>query len=316
MSLIIRVSAAVFAVTLASAQVPTIIGGGYTPPQAVFAAPGQVMTFFVAGVGKHLTREPLVASAPLPVSLAGIELTLHQEVEPTKVSVPIIGAMLMDTCASIRNTPCNGTRIAALTVQIPFELSIAPLNGHPGEWGEAILRISEDRVTSGDFLITAVASNVHFMTSPSPIAWDVRLDGPRRASVFHIDGTQVSPGKPARAGETLVVYGYGFGRPMKAVKTGEAPQQANPVSGYGELKFLALLPETSGAIDGTGPAIGLYVSYIGVTPGAVGVYQINFTVPPVPSGIQRCGGVTATPWNFMVTYDDASSNSFALCVEP
>jgi uncharacterized protein (TIGR03437 family) len=312
MSFIIRASAAVFfTIAFVKAQVPTIIGGGYHIPFAVSAAPGQVMTFFVAGVGKRLTQEPLVASAPLPVSLAGIEVTLHQEVEPVKVSVPIIGAMLMDSCGLTRSALCNGTRIAALTVQIPFELSVAP-----GEVSQAILRVSEDGMTTGDFVITPVASNVHFMTSPNPIAWDVRLGAPRHASVFHIDGTAVSPGQPARAGETLIVYGYGFGRPQKAIKTGEAPQEANPVPTHGDLKFLALLPETSGAIDGTGPALGLYVSYVGVTPGAVGVYQINFKVPPVPSGIQRCGGVSATPWNFMVTYDDASSSSFAFCVEP
>jgi uncharacterized protein (TIGR03437 family) len=158
----------------------------------------------------------------------------------------------MDTCGSRRNVPCNGTRIAALTVQIPFDLSVAPA------WtGQAILRVSEDGVTTGEFLITPVASNVHFMTSASPIAWDVRLDVPRRASVFHRDRTQVSQGKPARAGETLVVYGYGFGRPLKGFKTGEAAQEANPVPAYGELKFLALLQETSGAIDGTGPALGV-----------------------------------------------------------
>lgn len=158
-------------------------------------------------------------------------------------------------------------------------------------------------------------SNIHFITGSGPLALDyIYQPYVHGAAVMHSDGSPVAPGLPATAGETVVVYGYGFGRPTNAVETGVASQTANPVPLYDRFQFSALLPENSGVSSGTGENLGSYISYVGLTPGAVGVYQMNFKVPPAP-GIRPCDGAT-TSWNFMVTATGraGSFESFAFCV--
>jgi len=101
----IAVLAIALACMIASGRTPAIVGGGYRVPTILSVAPGQVITLFVTGAGKHLTTTPVQASdpaGPLPLSLGGISATLHQTNAPTTVSVPLLGAVLTDTCQSLR----------------------------------------------------------------------------------------------------------------------------------------------------------------------------------------------------------------------
>lgn len=304
-------------VGIAEGQTPAIIGGGYQDPSILSVAPGQLLTLFVTGIGKHLSSKPLTASAPLPLMLGGITVTLHQSSAPGTVSAPISAAVLTSTCQSLRNTPCAGTTLAAITVQIPFELAVGSPQD-PSQRSEAILNIQEDGVSSTDFLVAAVNSNIHFVTGAGPLALDyVSQASIHGAIVMHTDGNPVLPGLPAKPGETLTVYGYGFGRPTDNVKTGEAPQAANLVPLYGSVLFSSLLPASPGTASGNIASLDSlqYISYVGVTPNSVGVYQMNFVVPPVPAGTPSCGGIT--DWNFMVTVGSSvGPRSFAFCVEP
>ena len=300
----------------AQSQTPAIIGGGYRDPSILSVAPGQLLTLFVAGMGKHLSSKPLTAIAPLPLTLGGITVTLRQNSAPTTVSVPISAAVLTNTCQSLGNTPCTGSTLAAITVQIPFELAVdSPQD--PSQRSEAILNVQEDGISGTDFLVAAVYSNIHFVTGTGPLALDyVSQAYIHGAMVTHTDGNPVLPGLPAKSGETLVVYGYGFGRSTNNLKTGDAPQVANPVPLYGSVLFSSLLPASAGTTSGNPGSLDSlqYISYVGVTPGAVGVYQMNFVVPPVPAGTPSCGGIT--DWNFMVTVGSSvGPQSFAFCVE-
>ena len=302
----------------AQSQTPAIIGGGYRDPSILSVAPGQLLTLFVAGIGKHLSSKPLTASAPLPLILGGVTVTLRQSSAPTTVSVPISAAVLTNTCQSLGNTPCTGAPLAAITVQIPFELAVdSPQD--PSQRSEAILNVQEDGVSSTDFLVAAVYSNIHFVTGRGPLALDyVSQNSIHGAMVTHADGNPVLPGLPAKPGETLLVYGYGFGRPTNNLKTGDAPQAANPVPLYGSVLFSSLLPASAGTASGNLGSLDSfqYISYVGVTPSAVGVYQINFVVPPIPAGTPSCGN-GINDWNFMVTVGSSvGPQSFAFCVEP
>ena len=90
------------------------------------------------------------------------------------------------------------------------------------------------------------------------------------ATVHAADGSLVDASKPAVAGETLVIYGTGLGPVNGAMVTGQLASSAS------------LAPTTQAVtltIDGT-PAT---VSFAGLTPGFLGLYQINAVVPRVPS---------------------------------
>jgi len=86
--------------------------------------------------------------------------------------------------------------------------------------------------------------------------------------------------RPVRSGETLLLYGVGFGPTNPVVSAGEQYTGAAPTSN----------PVT--VTIGGKPAAVLFSGIV-----AAGLYQINVTVPPVPSGDQplqaSVGGVNA-----------------------
>jgi len=301
-----------------NAQTPAVVGFGYrVPTQQQFVAPGQIVTLFVSGAGKHLTTIPLRPSdpsAPLPNVLGGISVTLRQKVAPAMLSVPILAAVLVDTCYSYLNTPCNPSRFAAVAVQIPFELATVDL-ADPNRFPEAILNVQEDGVTSGDFLVIAIASNIHFATGRNPLGLD-SIDEPYirgGGAVFHSDGSPVAPESPAHPGEIVTVYGYGFGRPSNPVKTGEIAPAANPMPVFSSMSFSIL--QSPGAST-TAPDTGYILpDYAGVAPQAIGLYQLNFKAPAVPDTAAYCDG--DWKWNFIITVPSGiSPESVRFCVRP
>lgn len=75
--------------------------------------------------------------------------------------------------------------------------------------------------------------------------------------------------RPARAGETLTLYGAGFGAVTPTIAAGQVVGGANALA--------APLVLSVGGVRAT-------VSYAGLAPGAVGLYQVNFVVPAVGAG--------------------------------
>jgi uncharacterized protein (TIGR03437 family) len=75
------------------------------------------------------------------------------------------------------------------------------------------------------------------------------------------------PDNPARPGETIVFYGLGFGSvlPVSVPVAGQIASGTTELLNPVEFRF--------------GPQVGL-VSYNGLTPGQVGLYQFNVTIPP------------------------------------
>jgi uncharacterized protein (TIGR03437 family) len=82
----------------------------------------------------------------------------------------------------------------------------------------------------------------------------------------HADGTAVTSASPATPGEALVMTGVGLGKTDTPVADGAVTPATPPAN--------ALIQPTL-TIDGK-PAT---VSFAGLKPGAVGVYEIDFTVP-------------------------------------
>ncbi len=82
----------------------------------------------------------------------------------------------------------------------------------------------------------------------------------------HADFTLVDDAHPARPGETLIMYLVGMGATSPGVGTGlQAPSA------------LASVSTPASVTVGGQPA---QVSFAGLTPGGIGLYQINFVVPP------------------------------------
>lgn len=92
------------------------------------------------------------------------------------------------------------------------------------------------------------------------------------------------PSKRAQAGDTITLYGIGFGPVVPDIPAGQIVQRSNALAQSFHLLF--------GQTEAT-------VSYAGLAPSAVGLYQFNVVVPSVPANDAvpltfTLGGVPAT----------------------
>lgn len=108
----------------------------------------------------------------------------------------------------------------------------------------------------------------------------------------HLDFTLIDANHPAKAGETIVIYLDGMGATSPAVPTGTAAPSS-------PLAQVTNAPTVM--VDGDQAAI----FFAGLTPGAVGLYQIDFTVP----GNAKSGNLTVT-----VSQNGTPANSTTLPV--
>jgi uncharacterized protein (TIGR03437 family) len=75
------------------------------------------------------------------------------------------------------------------------------------------------------------------------------------------------PSRPAKPGETIVMYGNGFGPVTPSIPAGELVEEDNHLVAPFEVMF-----------GGTAAKL----VYYGLSPGLVGVYQFNVAVPTIP----------------------------------
>ncbi len=115
---------------------------------------------------------------------------------------------------------------------------------------------------------------------------------------FPVPATPGVPSRPAMAGDTLIFYGLGFGQ------TSPPATEGIGVSGLTNISNCVMIFGQSAL-----PGSGLLVtpSYCGLTPGLVGLYQVNVTVPQgTPKG-------SATPVSLSI--GSATSNAVAIAVQ-
>jgi uncharacterized protein (TIGR03437 family) len=261
-----------------------IVGSGYTAPTPVSVAPGQVATFYVSGLS----------------SLTGITATLQQLSGNTVAPVQSVNAVpLCPDPSAISATGCAS--LTAVTVQIPYELvPVCPLcDSRPVSLNAATLLISQNGRPAGVIELNALADEVHVLTSCdvalSPPTPQPNLTGlPCSPLVTHANGSLVSAGNPANAGEALTIWAFGLGQTNPAATTGQVSKIA-PTAETFNLDFsyqINALPAKP--FTGEPDRIPLYPLFSGLSPGYIGLYQINVAVPPGPAnGIEQCSQLGA-----------------------
>ena len=113
-----------------------------------------------------------------------------------------------------------------------------------------------------------VASNpVTLYTSPTaPGVFTLNQSGFGPGAILHADFSLVNSQRPARAGETVLVFLTGLGATTPAVPDG-SPGPTNPLS--------MVTATVTVDIDGTDAP----VSFAGLAPGLAGLYQLNVQIP-------------------------------------
>jgi len=111
----------------------------------------------------------------------------------------------------------------------------------------------------------------------------------------------VFPGATISQGSIGVLYVTGDGDVTPVLQTGFSPAAGTPLSS---------LPKSRLPFTVTVGGVETYLAFVGITPGTIGLTQVNFVVPAsVPAGIQpvvvTVGGVSSPPVN--LTVDPASA---------
>jgi uncharacterized protein (TIGR03437 family) len=285
------------------------VGAGYSLPSSVIrVAPGQVITIFTKGIQTRLPQAVLASRLPLPISLNGISLTVKQMANPQSIPVPMFGIFQFDACQSLAAEPCTTT---AITIQIPFELVPGIPGAAPAVENIATLVVTENGTSGEPLVLVPIQNQIHVVDlcdAPSPAPSSI----PCPASVVtHADGNLVTLSNPARGGEILVLYAFGLGRTTPLVSSGNATPIPAP-TGIGLLGF-----EFGVNAASRSPVSGQSEQpiFVGLTPGFVSLYQVNFRVPPIPPGISSCGGPILS--NLTVTLvGSTSSDGARICVFP
>ena len=219
-------------------------------------APGSLISIFGANLAEFLGS---ASSLPLPIALKHTSVSFDFPEEGISVPSPLIFA--------------SGGQ---LNVQTPWEF--AGLNF-------AFVKVRIEDSASFTFELP--------LADHAPGIFEFDLGDTRYGVVTHADGNVVTTQNPARPGETVVIYGTGFG-PV------DAPQATGLAAPSNKLTRTRRLPQVTVAGQQA------TVSFSGLTPGFVGLYQINAKLPAtLPSGTQQ----------LIVSANGIESNSAATAIQ-
>jgi uncharacterized protein (TIGR03437 family) len=312
---------------------PSIVAASYSATLPLPVAPGQLITLVVEGLASPIPGPARAPSGSLPTSLAGISAIFRQN---TNQAAPVLEVVPFSTCAIPLPSPCQ-TEVA-VTIQIPFDIqTVCPLCGQPQI--PSYLAIAQNGTVGPLVDVTPLANQVHFLTSCDTLVSGISpppLTGglPCSPLVMHGSGKPVSAANPAQSGEELVAYAVGLGQTVEPQATGQALNVSAPTSTLYAVDFnyrpnaLATKPTGPGLNQIPPPTeptpIFPMPLFTGTTPGFVGLYQINFTVPAAPAGLPPCvNATTAGPFANVVqsnlTVSVGSAFSFGgagICVQP
>ena len=294
-----------------------IFGGGYAPPVPIVIAPGTLITLFVQSIGTQPTSTITASGLPLPVKLAGFSVALKQVRSPQgPIPVPILAVFTIEACAAqILLGPCG--RLTGINVQIPFELIPNTLLGAPVAFNSAHLIVSDEAGNQAIIEAVTDTDNIHILRANDTLRAPGKSYYERPAGlplVTHTDGKLVTGDNPAQSGEILILYAVGLGLVMPQAKSGEAtPLPAPVVEVYTDFTY-NFTGESSPHLPLRNEVNRKATLFAGLTPGSVGLYQVNFMVPELPLQFQkRCDTFLST--NLTVSIGGLRSfDGVAICV--
>lgn len=287
-----------------------VIGAGYATPGRTDVAPGQVITIFARVPGK-IPADTVSATPPLPFKLAGFSVVLRQTFPSDPQQIPILSVADYQSCSVVAPLVCD--TVSMITVQVPFELTpnvnTVPKTTVPENF--ARLEISYNDVATNSLFVNPVLDRIHILNSCDVAAAPLRQQDACLPLITRADGTVVSRDNAPQPGEVLSVLVVGLGPVNTPVATGVAAPQ-DPVAVDGVLISLDARANAS-------PGMPLTVSSIPANSallksGLVGIYQVTFTVPSLPSGTPACNDMVRSN----LTIDIGRSASFdgiGICVE-
>lgn len=305
--------------SFAADETASVVGAGYGPVAPVAVAPGQVITFYVHGIGTAL-KTPVVSNAtPLPLSLAGITALMVQN--SPSVSIPILAVEPLKNCADVTRPLGCGAGYVAVTVQIPFNISAENPTARTGvPTPAAWVQFSENGTVAATIATTPLVDQVHVIRSCDLLLQQRELRC--QPSITHADGSLVTQTRPARPGEEIVAYAVGLGYATTFTNNGDAPKEAVRTSIDFRISFdarpnaQASRPSALGERD---PAV-VSPRFTGLIPSFPGLYQINFVVPSVPATTPRCDqnplGARVTSNLTINIFGPASVDGVGICVDP
>jgi hypothetical protein len=296
----------------------TLVGAGYSF-HGLFGAPGQIVQIQVAGLKTVLSPSLQMATAvPLPKSLAGISVTLTQSVSQSIMGVPVqssyqaplISVNQLNLCSAANSPDCMTTFIA---LQIPYELQTNPTSP-PIVLTQVV--ITENGINSEAFGFGVVTDQIHVVTTCE----DQPFQSGCPSIVTHVDGTRISAQSPALPNETVVIYAWGLGSTTGTPTTGDvSPTPALVVSlpGYPGGVLVGFDFSPNAAPSRYFPALSFVKGYL--TPGSVGLYQVNVQLPATFPAVSSCGQSGGQTIQTNLTIDIGGPYSFdgaAICVQP
>ncbi len=173
----------------------------------------------------------------------GKDVPLVHELGGTRVTVNGVDAPLFYSS--------NGQ----INLQIPYETTP----------GAAKVQVVRDGQPGNTVTVQVVARNPRILTTFGGYAVAINTDGTYAAPPMA--GLDAHPAQP---GDTLVVYAIGFGATVPAVDTGAAA----PGDAYAYIS-----PQPAVRLGGGLLSTSVTPDFTGLTPGSVGLFQINFKIP-------------------------------------
>jgi len=240
---------------------PAVVGPGTTPTIAQQngvvngasfqpgIASGSWMTVFGADLAPttRIWRADEIVDGKLPAQLDGVSVTVNNKPAAVYYISP-----------------------TQLNVQVPTDDAVGPV---------------EVKVTTPQGRSNAVAAQ---MQSFAPGFFLFDPQGRKFLAAVHADGTFLGPEnlfqgattRPATPGETILLFGTGFGPTDPVVPAGQVVAQAAPLANPMTIRF--------GNVQAN-------VTFAGLASGAAGLYQFNVVVPDLPDGdipvVAEVGGV-------------------------
>ncbi|WP_031498912.1 hypothetical protein [Bryobacter aggregatus] len=165
--------------------------------------------------------------------------------------------------------------------------------------GSATIQVEHNGVVGNRVSVTVVAQAGRILVWPGlKYGIIVSNDGSLPMPSNVVLGTYVS--KPAKPGDVLVVYAIGFGQTTPPVATGASA----PLSPLAQLSNVVV---RFGVPDLFNSSIPVGAQFAGLTPGFVGLYQINVQVP--------VGVPTSSDYDLTIEYNGQFSNRVKIATQ-